>query len=255
MSRFSVLAAAVWVAMLPTPAPAQVAVGPGFVVAPFVRVQWNGHQVHVCAPFVNLTVDWPGCCRCCDCRPACAGTEETYSSPSGYSYDHPTRQQLMQAATRLNQSLEQFQTAESWQRYLAVAPDEALSPEQLASADSQTVDRLVTVLHHFDAANRDEKNRVITRLPDFQQMHTLLANYVAQQSNSQPATAERASVVAASATAPTPATAIRMGWAVDIARMPAADAVQKIMAETIAQPSTMRPAVEELPSPLPKRGI
>ncbi|HEY2760700.1 MAG TPA: hypothetical protein VGI75_08150, partial [Pirellulales bacterium] len=46
----------------PGSADAQVAVWPGSVVAPFVHVEWNGRWVHVCAPFVNLTVDVPRCC-------------------------------------------------------------------------------------------------------------------------------------------------------------------------------------------------
>jgi hypothetical protein len=42
---------------------AQVAVGPGFVDAPFVHVDWNHGRVHVVAPFVNVCVQAPPGCQ------------------------------------------------------------------------------------------------------------------------------------------------------------------------------------------------
>jgi len=46
-----------------TSAIAQVAVGPGFVDAPCVHVDWSHGHVHIVAPFVNLCIQAPACCQ------------------------------------------------------------------------------------------------------------------------------------------------------------------------------------------------
>jgi hypothetical protein len=56
----------------PASLPAQVAVGPGRVDAPFVHVDWSGGWIHVCAPFVNLDVPAPRCWQAnCAPQPYC----------------------------------------------------------------------------------------------------------------------------------------------------------------------------------------
>jgi hypothetical protein len=171
--------------------------------------------------------------------------------------DHPTRQQLAAAAVKLSQSLQQFQTADSWQRYLALAPDQALSAEQVQQPDSATATNLVSVLRHFDAANRDDQYRVITALPAFQQTHTLLANYLAQQQPSLlSAAVEVPNAALANAAWAKLLPTARSGWAVDTARLPGLNAApETAVQETVRTPKSTHSSVEELPAPIQKSGI
>jgi hypothetical protein len=162
---------------------AQIAIGSRWVAAPCVHVEWNGSQIHVCAPFVNLTVDLPGCCGCRDycCQPieARAGGQFKLGEQLPES---PTKHDLAIAANDLRKSLASFRTDEVWQHYLSLAPEEALSDEKLSGAHiSHTADanaELVAALRHFDKANQDRDCRAVVTLPTFQKMHVLLANYL-----------------------------------------------------------------------------
>src|SRR5215470_17275140 len=151
----AVAAATFFAVTFPKASQAEIAVWPGNVVAPFVHVQWNGRYVHVCAPFVNLTVDMPRC-RCCDqsIRQPCEATSDWQTARRTYAA--PTRHQLAKSADALSHALEQFETAESWQNYLAVAPGDDLVAAQTATPTNITANRdnLISVLRHFDAANR-----------------------------------------------------------------------------------------------------
>jgi hypothetical protein len=228
---------------------AQVAVGPGFVVAPFVHVQWTGGQVHVCAPFVNVVVDLPGCCGC---RLVCGEPTRLSNRLDERLEEHPTRQQLAQAAGKLYQSLEQFQTADGWRHYLSLSPDGALSAEQLHKSNSATdAADLVSALRHFDAANRDGQYHKITTLPAFQQTHALLANYLAQQPNSLDTAAKAGVAALTNATFDPSLPTMHSGWAVDTARAltPATAGTSAPNTGTIRAPETVRSAAEELPPP------
>jgi hypothetical protein len=245
------------VVMSPVSARGQVAVWPGSVVAPFVHVQWNNRQVHVCAPFVNLVVDLP---RCCCAVPACGTTCESTAGSSGMnvvSYGQATRQQLSTAAGELYQSLEQFQTADSWRHYLAVAPGEALSADQLVAPASANRESLVTVLRRFDSANRDDQFGAINRLPEFQRMHTALANYVAQQIKPVDGETRPAGLMMATSAL---ANRGQVARAIDTARIPGRVISASAAEDTRNAAGAVRPAVmvghaEELPAPSENSGI
>jgi hypothetical protein len=251
--------AVVLVVMSPFSARGQVAIWPGSVVAPFVHVQWNDRQVHVCAPFVNLVVDLPWCC----CQPAaCSRTCESTADDGrfmGGMYGHATRQQLATAARELYQSLGQLETAESWRSYLDVAPGETLSADRLDAPADTSVDResLTVVLRHFDSANRDDRYSVINRLPEFQRMHTVLANYMAQQRMPVNSGTTPASLMMASSTL---ANRGQVAGAIDTARIPgrviSASAAENAKNATGGpRPTVMVGHAEELPVPAEHSGI
>ena len=237
----------------PPVAQAQVAVWPGTVVAPFVRVEWNGRFVHVCAPFVNLTVDLP---RCCGCRPTCCETRAPHEASvqaCRYIDSPPTRRQIAASAGNLFEALGQFETADTWRHYLEIAPGQLLSTQISAHSpqDASFNDALTNVLRHFDTANRQQQYQQITALPEFQHTHTLLANYLAQQSRGLTSNVKAVNVAAVGAA--------------DTAAVPAGLAVDTARTEVIAPAATrenaaqrtksVQASVEELPSPLGKSGI
>jgi len=253
-SAAAVTFAVLLVVMSPVSASAQVAIWPGSVVAPFVHVQWNGRQVHVCAPFVNLVVDLP---RCCAAPPSCCeacGTGGAYSQSNRELYGRPTRQQLARSASKLFDSLDQFQTADSWRNYLALSPGETLSAEAVNyPSDTRAVDnRLLAVLRRFDATNRQAEYRQITALPEFQQTHTLLANYLAQQPRSPDSRTKPLSVMLASSSASPVSHAAQ---AVDIARVAVAQNAPTSNEQTAGAPKQTHPTIEELPPQIQKSGI
>jgi hypothetical protein len=239
------------------PAQAQVGVWPGLVVAPFVRVQWNARQVHVCAPFVNVVVDLPRCCGmpspCCETT----GTRGAYSQSDHWLYAHPTRQQLAKSAGMLYQSLDQFQTADSWRNYLALAPGGVLSEQhpEHPSAEVANNETLVGVLRHFDAANREQQYHQITALPEFQQLHTLLANYLATQPNAPINRTEPVSVELANSSWATVSQVLQAGLAIDTARMTAVGNARQSVEKTAGASDAAHRVLEELPSPAQKSGI
>jgi hypothetical protein len=238
------------------PAQAQVAIGPGFVVAPCVRVEWDCRHVHVCAPFVNLNVNF---CGCRGCLPACC-TSETYSRSANGLYSPVTRQKLMQTAVELDQALGRFETADSWRHYLGLKPDDVLSTDSARQTELRNVsvskndeaDKLIAILHRFDTANRDEKNRVITSLPEFQQVHTLLANYMAELPNESTATTD--STVFAGSSAIGVAQVTGVGLATDSARMLTTYPAENVR-EPVSNAMTSIPATGKLPEPVAKQGI
>jgi hypothetical protein len=244
----SIAAVALSAAISPNTSQAEIAVWPGNVIAPFVHVQWNGRYVHVCAPFVNLTVDMPRC-RCCDqvIQQPCEATSNWQTTRRTYAA--PTRHQLAKSAGALSQALEQFETAESWQNYLAVAPGDDLVTTQTATpldATSQR-DNLINVLRHFDSANRDPQYSQITRLPEFRETHMLLANYLARQPQLATDTNE---ATAASFPSESNLAVSYLARAIDTARTLPAAAPSTENAKSVRQT-----AVEELPPPKQHSGI
>jgi hypothetical protein len=234
---------------LPNSVQAQVAIWPGSVVAPFVHVEWNGRWVHVCAPFVNLTVDVP---RCCGCQPRCYDTCAactTVAPTIGEAYAHPTRRQIATSASELFDSLEQFQTADSWRQYLELNAGQALSAEQL-SRSATSNKQMGDVLRHFDTANRQQQYQPITTLPKFQQLHTLLANYLAQQPRSSFTEVKPANTILTSHTEAAVSLAAR---AVDTARVERLTDVPRLT-NSVEKPK-LRHTSEELPPPIEKGGI
>jgi hypothetical protein len=256
-SAAAVTFAVLLVVMPSVSASAQVAIWPGSVVAPFVHVQWNARQVHVCAPFVNIVVDLPRCCGrpspCCETT----GARGAYSQSDHWLYAHPTRQQLAKSAGKLYQSLDQFQTADSWRNYLAIAPGGVLSEQhpEHPSAEVANNEALVEVLRHFDTANREQQYQQITALPEFQQLHTLLANYLAAQLNAPINRTEPVSVELASSPWATVSQALQAGWAIDTARMAASGTAWQSVENTAGALDTAHRVLEELPSPARKGGI
>jgi hypothetical protein len=233
----------------PNSAHAQVAIWPGSVVAPFVHVEWNGRWVHVCAPFVNLTVDVP---RCCGCQPRCHDTCAAYTPSApwmGESYAHPTRRQIARSAAELFDSLEQFETADSWRNYFELGDGQTLSADQL-SRSAASNEQLAGVLRHFDAANRQQQYQQITSLPKFQQLHTLLANYLAQQPQANFVAGRSASVILTSHTEALVSSAAR---AVDTARVERLADVPQLT--NAAEKPKLTHTSEELPVPADKNGI
>jgi hypothetical protein len=236
---------------------AQVAFGPGFVVAPCVCVEWNGNHVHVCAPFVNLTVDLP---CCCGCRDYCgqpieshSGGQPTFGKQLPVS---PTRQDLAVAADELRKSLASFKTDGVWRHYLSLAPNEALSAQPSSGANdwytSGQHKAFVAALRHFDKANQDPDCRAVADLPAFQKMHTLLANYVARQ-DSTSSVAENArsiSMNSRSTVSTSPS-----GIAFDTAHTLPAHAGNAAAGIRTRSAQLNQGAAEELPAPTPKGGI
>jgi hypothetical protein len=241
-------------------AKAQVAIWPNLVVAPCVRVEWDCHHVHVCAPYVNLNIDL----RCCGCGGGPASCAETIGAPvpAFGGYHHPTRQQIATAADKLNHALAQFQTADSWRHYLALgdlaladtAHDDASqnsSTQQQPADSAQAASTLLAALRHFDAANANAQYQVITALPDFQHAHTLLANYMAQQ----PSASGKLSWIAPIASMrPVTSKGTPRGWAVDTARLPAGNSIPIFTEENIRPAEIAQSLPEELPPPVPQRG-
>ncbi len=201
------------------------------------------------APFVNLTVDVPRCCGyqpgCYDTCTACTTTAPTI----GEAYVHPSRRQIARSATELFNSLEQFQTVDSWRHYLELDAGQMLSTEPLLRSSTSN-EQLVEVLRHFDAANRQQDYQQITALPKFQQLHTLLANYLAQQPRSSLFDGTSASMILTSHAAATISQAAR---AVDTAR------AEPLIGEPRLSDSVEKPKLthtsEELPPPAEKGGI
>ncbi len=201
------------------------------------------------APFVNLTVDMP---HCCGCQPRC---QEAYSACAtsapamGETYVHPTRRQLTKSAAELSNSLEQFQTADNWRQYLELNSGQALSAEQL-SQSGRSNEKLAEVLRHFDATNRQQKYQQITSLPKFQQLHTLLANYLAQQPRSNFFDGEAVSIKLTSHSEVTVSPAAR---AVDTARAESLTSFPRVT--NSPEKPKLAHTSEELPPPAEKSGI
>ncbi len=231
---------------------AQVAVGPGYAVAPCVSVEWDCRHVHVCAPFVNLDVNLPGCCGC---TPTCC-TTDAYNRSTNTLYGQATRQRLMQAAGELDQSLARFETADSWRSYLALKPGQALASELPQQRETEMNvsegNTLIAILHRFDAANGDEKNRVITSLPEFQKVHTLLANYVAGLPSRSKSRVDFA--VFTNSGAADSAHVARVGWAVDTARVPTGHSAENGKDRPVSTARMNATTAEELPEPVSKQG-
>jgi hypothetical protein len=182
MNRCIYLAVATACLVCVAPASAQVAVRPGSVDAPYVHVDWNAGHVHVCAPFVNLDTYFPCCCAP---RPACQdghANNENRPLPQPAT-DEQARRQLAASGSELFDSLRRFNTADGWRHFLAVAPGDSLSAEQLRQPSAETAGKLKVALEQFDAAASDPEYRMIASLPAFKQTHEMLARYVAQRGN------------------------------------------------------------------------
>jgi hypothetical protein len=165
-------------AVVASPANSQVAVGPGFVDAPFVHVDWFHGHVHVQAACVDVCVNLP---HRCWVAPPCG----SINGPAIESIAPPTPEgELAGSAAKLNRELATFETGDTWQRYLRVGSGGALSEEGLGRSGAQAVDsELQTALAHFDSAATTREYRTISMLPAFRQTHKLLAGYVASLSN------------------------------------------------------------------------
>ncbi|HEY2826645.1 MAG TPA: hypothetical protein VGJ04_03510 [Pirellulales bacterium] len=237
-------------------AQAEIAIWPGTVVAPFVRVQWNWRQVHVCAPFVNIVVDLGRCCCECGAYADYGRAPNQLSQTTHRLKSQPTWRQLTKSAAKLDKALDQFETSESWQRYLAVQPGEVLSePAAQDAINAINKDSLTVVLRHFDAANRDQQYRQIASLPEFQEVHTLLANYLALQ-RSPPSAHPIVENLSSSGSAWELAfEALRSGQAIDTARIAIGNPTHRPVSTSSAAVKTSLTAPEELPEPVRKSGI
>jgi hypothetical protein len=95
--------------------------------------------------------------------------------------DQRPRRQLLFAARDLNRSLQRFDTGDTWQRYLRVAPGLALSEEKTDSPPSvPSPDDLTLALAHFDSVLQNPDFRVISSLPAFQTTRQRLAAFLGQ---------------------------------------------------------------------------
>jgi hypothetical protein len=166
--------------VLQNSAQAQIAFGPGFFEAPYVRLEWDHGGLHVQAPFVDLHTG--GWCRTdAMARPAVPiWSRQPLASPPSLA------QQLYTAGRELNRALEQFNTAATWQRYLGLSPGEPLASvpvEHLLgqymypSSDVVDVDKL---RRHFEIVSRDERYHMIAALPAFQKTFRLLIEFLDQ---------------------------------------------------------------------------
>jgi hypothetical protein len=164
---------------------------------------------------------------------------------------------LAKSAGKLYQSLDQFQTADSWRNYLAIAPGGVLSKQlpELQSAEVVNNEALVEVLRHFDAANREQQYHQITALPEFQQLHTLLANYLATQPNAPIKRTDPVTVEMASSPWAAVSHALQAGWAIDTARMAGVVTARQSVENTADATDIAHRVPEELPSPAQKGGI
>jgi hypothetical protein len=155
--------------------PAQVAVGPGFVQAPYVRVEWNHGGIHVQAPFVDFHTG-PWCCYDAVVKPSAPVERPTASPPT-------VAEQLFSAGRDLNRELERFDTAATWQHYFGLSGGEPLASlpvEHLAGKymypSSSTAD-VAGLQRHFDTVRWDERYRMIASLPSFQRTYRLLIDF------------------------------------------------------------------------------
>jgi hypothetical protein len=89
-------------------------------------------------------------------------------------------QQLYSAAAELNQSLQQFPTVKTWQRYFALTPGSAMAPDQRAGEEVPSTADFATLLSRFDSVSQDPQYPMIAELPAFQRTHNLLRVYVSE---------------------------------------------------------------------------
>jgi len=170
---------ALWLSMHRV-ANAQVAWGPGFVVAPYVRVDWGHGGVHVQAPFVDIhTGGW--CCNEAVAKPLPPPVPRQpvaiFSTPA---------EQLYSAGRELNRALERFDTAATWQRYLGLSSGQPLASvpvEHLAGQymyPASDVADVAKLRGHFEKVSRDQQYQMIANLPAFQKTYRLLLEFVDQ---------------------------------------------------------------------------
>lgn len=174
-----------WYAAAEPVAAQLVQVNPGYVRAPFVRVYRDPNGVtRVQAPFVDLYAPGRYAADRWNRDPRDAATrEELRQMPEAR-----LRRQLFGSALDLDRALDRFETGESWQRYLSVAPGLPLSRDRFDSAEiTRTNGQLATVLAHFDAVSKNADYRMIAALPAFQWTHELLAEYLDARRMSQSA--------------------------------------------------------------------
>jgi hypothetical protein len=93
--------------------------------------------------------------------------------------------QLSHSGRALHQSLGNFSTGATWQRFLAL-PDEIVAaadrPPSMEPRDWQfDTEQLETILEHYDRVTRNREYRPIADLPAFQATHERLATLVSQQ--------------------------------------------------------------------------
>ncbi len=193
-----ILIAAMTAAVLVAPAAhAQpIVVVPGRLIdVPYFRMEWlPGGGAHIQAPFVNLYTAAP--CHVCG-APAVTPAPAASSFPDSSRLDAPLAEQLFAAGRRLNRALDRFDTGPRWQNYFGLALGGPLSlipvdrrPGVYLYPVASNVD-LATILDRFDRTSREEQFRVITSLPEFEQAHRLLADYIAgRNSNASPSAEE-----------------------------------------------------------------
>jgi hypothetical protein len=153
------------------------------------------------------------------------------------------------SAAELFDSLDQFQTADSWRHYLELDAGQTMSAEQLSRSGTSN-EKLVEALRHFDAANRQQQYQQITSLPKFQQLHTLLANYLAQQPSTNGFAGKSASMILTSTAEAAVSPAAR---AVDTARAESLTGKPRL-SDSVEKPKITHTS-EELPPPAEKGGI
>lgn len=115
--------------------------------------------------------------------------------------DERLRRQLFAAAGELDRSLEQFETGNTWQQYLEVAPGKSLAADQTGRAPaSSSTTALADVLARFESVRHNDDYRVIAAVPAFKATHDLLAAYLSRAGASSTAGVEELPIPSPAAT-------------------------------------------------------
>ena len=133
---------------------------------------------------------------------AADATSQSVASLSGFREVHAAlaeflrspserqRNQLVEDAISLSNSLSRFKTGDGWQRYLLLMDSSAAeSPRTAAEWSDEEIEKL---LDRFESVRGNLEFEVISRLPSFQAMHKRLDSYVrhVQSLNTQQGEAE-----------------------------------------------------------------